>query len=54
MRFEPGGQAAEEGDARRGVGAGRSVQTPVRGEELAGFLQLGERDEGKYEIAAAR
>ena len=39
LRFEQGDEVAEEGDARRGVGVGRSVQTPVRGENLAGFLQ---------------
>ena len=42
LRFEPGDEVAEEGDARRGVGVGRSVQTPVRGENLAGFLRLAE------------
>lgn len=32
LRFEQGDEVAEEGDARRGVGVGRSVQTPVRGD----------------------
>ena len=44
---------AEEGDARRGVGVGRSVQTPVRGDNQAGFLQLAEHDEGEHQIVAA-
>ena len=44
LRFEPGDVVAEKGDARRGVGVGRSVQTPVRGENLAGFRQLVQRD----------
>jgi len=38
LRFEQGDEAAEEGDARRGVGVGRSVQMPVRGEYLAGTI----------------
>jgi hypothetical protein len=40
--------------ARRGVGVGRSVQTPVRGENLAGFLQLAEHDEGEHQIVPAK
>ena len=47
LRFEQGDEVAEEGDARRGVGVGRSVHMPVRGENLAGFLQLAEHDEGE-------
>ena len=50
LRFEQGDEVAEEGDARRGVGVGRSVQSPVRGENLAGFLQLAEHDEGEHQI----
>ena len=53
MRFEQGDEVAEEGDARRGVGVGRSVQTPVRGENLASSLQLAEQDEGEHQIVAA-
>ena len=52
MRFEPGDEVAEEGDARRGVGVGRSVWTPVRGENLAGFPQLAEQDEREHQIVA--
>lgn len=37
LRFEPGDEGTEERDARRDVGVGRSVQSPVRGENLAGF-----------------
>ncbi|HQZ65152.1 MAG TPA: hypothetical protein PLY87_08760 [Planctomycetaceae bacterium] len=36
-----------------GVGVGWSVQTPVRGENLAGFVQLAEQDEGEHQIVAA-
>ena len=54
LRFEQGDEVAEEGDARRGVGAGRSVQSPVRGENLAGFLQLAEHDEGEHQIVAVK
>src|ERR1035441_3914974 len=50
LRFEQGDEVAEEGDARRGVGVGRCVQTPVRGENLAGFLQLAEQDDGEGQI----
>ena len=50
LRFEHGDEVAEEGDARRGVGVGRSVQTPVSGENPAGLLQLAEHDEGEYQI----
>ena len=39
LRFEQGDEVAEEGNSRRRVGVGWSVQTPVRGENLAGFLQ---------------
>ena len=53
LRFEQGDEVAEEGDARGGVGVGRCVQTPVRGENLAGFLQLAEHDEGEHQIVAA-
>ena len=28
------------------------VQTPVRGENLAGFLQLAEHDEGEHHVVA--
>jgi hypothetical protein len=38
LRFEQGDSVVEEGQARRGVGVWRSAQTPVRGENLAGFL----------------
>lgn len=51
LRLERGDDVAEGGDARRGVGVGRCVQTPVRGENLAGFLQLAEHDEDRHEIA---
>jgi hypothetical protein len=37
LRFEQGDEMAEEDDARRGVGVGRSVQTPVRGENLRSY-----------------
>jgi hypothetical protein len=40
LRFEQGDEVVEEGDARRGVGVGRSVQSPVRDEIRAGFLLL--------------
>ena len=53
LRFEQGDDVAEECDALRGVGVGWSVQTPVRGENLAGFLQLAEHDEGERQIVAA-
>ena len=56
LRFEQGDEVAEERYARRGVGVGRSVQTPVRGENLAGFPQLAEHDEGdegEHQIVAA-
>jgi len=53
LRFEQGDEMAEEGDARRGVGVGRSVQTPVRGENLAGFLQLAEQDKSEHQVVAA-
>jgi hypothetical protein len=52
LRFEQGDEVAEEGNARRGVDVGRSVQTPVLGENLAGFLQLAEHDEGENQIVA--
>ena len=44
---------AEEGEARGGVGVGWSGQTPVRGGNLAGFLQLAGQDEGEHQIVAA-
>ena len=53
LRFEQGEEVAEEGEARGGVGVGWSVQTPVRGENLAGFLQLAGQDEGEHQIVAA-
>lgn len=54
MRFEQGDEVAEEGHTRRGVGVGRSVQTPVRRENLAGFLPLAEHDEGEQKIVAPK
>ena len=38
----------------RGVVLARGVQTPVRGGNLAGFLQLAGQDEGEHQIVAAR
>ena len=46
-------ELAEEGEARGGVGVGWSVQTPVRGENLAGLLQLAEHEEGEHQMVAA-
>ena len=54
-------EVAEEGEARGGVGVGPalslsngwSVQPPVRGENLAGFLQLAGQEESEHQMVAA-
>jgi hypothetical protein len=52
FRFQQGDDIPGKSGARRGIGVGRSVQTPIRGENLAGFLLLAEHDEGEHQIVA--